>query len=103
MLTKVSRYTVYYIGPRNEASISIYNRDLKFNIPPDTIANQSISLNPYLFLSPVVNVGLGTYIFNDGISDLFLVYLGHASFVALLFGMMFLIFSMTITFIRDPG
>ena len=50
-----------------------------------------------------MNVGLGTYIFNDGVSDIFLVYVGYVSFIILLFGVMFFVFSITTTFVRDPG
>ena len=51
----------------------------------------------------VVNVGLGTYIFNDGVSDIFLVYVGYISFIVILFGVMFFVFSITTTFIKDAG
>lgn len=51
----------------------------------------------------MVNVGLGVYIFNDGVSDLFLVFVGYASFIVILFGVMYFIFSMISTYVRDPG
>ena len=51
----------------------------------------------------VVNVGLGTYIFDDGVSDIFFAYVGYISFIIVLFGVMFILFSITTTFVRDPG
>lgn len=61
------------------------------------------SICAMLKLIVVVNVGLGTYIFDDGLSDIFFVYVGYTSFIVILFGVMFLVFSITATFVRDPG
>ena len=37
-----------------------------------------------LCIPTVVNVGLGTYVFDDGVSNIFLVYVGYVSFMAIL-------------------
>ena len=37
-----------------------------------------------LCVHAVVNVGLGTYVFDDGVSNIFLVYVGYVSFMAIL-------------------
>ena len=53
----------------------------KFPALQYTVSNQQIFLH---VSCTVVNVGIGTYIFNDDVSYIFLVYIGYVSFMAIL-------------------
>ena len=53
-----------------------------------------------VYISPciVVNVGLGTYLLSDGASSIFSVYIGYVIFMAILFALLYLIFTVSALF-----
>ena len=56
-----------------------------------------------MFLLSVVNVGLGTYLFSDSVSNIFWVYVGYITFMVVLFALMYLVFSVTSIINKETG
>lgn len=64
--------------------------------------NSQLTLNQ-MSCSTVVNVGLGTYLYSDGASNIFWVYVSYALFIVTLFSLLYVIFTGSAIVNRNPG